>query len=154
MIFYFMGASWNLSFMVNGKTSMEINGAYGKNFLLENFPRAISCWNKENLWNIYMYLSIYIYINIYYFLMLYSCWNRNLCLIVMPCFYISKRLGQGRDRALQYLRENPLVCHEIEKVWLLDTFLYKYGWALYFWIWMKHLIFIFNEATTPWIITA
>ncbi|KAL6314927.1 hypothetical protein AAG906_029146 [Vitis piasezkii] len=40
--------------------------------------------------------------------------------------YGDNRLGQGRDRALQYLRENPLVCHEIEKVWLLDTFLYKY----------------------------
>lgn len=123
----------------------------------------IFCWKifrvlfpveTKRTFGIYICIYLSIYINIYYFLMLYSCWNRNLCLIVMPCFYISKRLGQGRDRALQYLRENPLVCHEIEKVWLLDTFLYKYGWALYFWIWMKHLIFIFNEATTPWIITA
>lgn len=30
--------------------------------------------------------------------------------------YGDNRLGQGRDRALQYLRENPLVCHEIEKI--------------------------------------
>lgn len=35
----------------------------------------------------------------------------------MPSFIFQKRLGQGRDRALQYLRENPLVCDEIEKVW-------------------------------------
>lgn len=29
--------------------------------------------------------------------------------------YGDHRLGQGRDKALQYLRENPLVCDEIEK---------------------------------------
>ena len=28
-------------------------------------------------------------------------------------------LGQGRDKALQYLRENPPLCDEIEKVWML-----------------------------------
>ncbi|KAK2971968.1 hypothetical protein RJ640_004988 [Escallonia rubra] len=28
------------------------------------------------------------------------------------------RLGQGRDKALQYLRENPLLSCEIEKVWI------------------------------------
>lgn len=28
----------------------------------------------------------------------------------------AKRLGQGRDRALQYLRENPVLHDEIEKV--------------------------------------
>ena len=31
---------------------------------------------------------------------------------------LEKRLGQGRDKALQYLRENPLLQDEIEKVWL------------------------------------
>ncbi|GMP64811.1 hypothetical protein CsSME_00025906 [Camellia sinensis var. sinensis] len=30
--------------------------------------------------------------------------------------YEDNRLGQGRDRALQYLRENPLLCDEIEKI--------------------------------------
>ncbi|KAF8413473.1 hypothetical protein HHK36_001460 [Tetracentron sinense] len=30
--------------------------------------------------------------------------------------YEDHRLGQGRDKALQYLRENPLLCSEIEKV--------------------------------------
>ncbi|RWR88708.1 AAA+ ATPase domain-containing protein [Cinnamomum micranthum f. kanehirae] len=30
--------------------------------------------------------------------------------------YGDHRLGQGRDKALQYLRENPLLCNEIEKV--------------------------------------
>ncbi|OVA07636.1 AAA+ ATPase domain [Macleaya cordata] len=30
--------------------------------------------------------------------------------------YGDHRLGQGRDKALQYLRENPLLCSEIEKV--------------------------------------
>jgi hypothetical protein len=29
-----------------------------------------------------------------------------------------KRLGQGRDRALQYLKENPILHDEIEKVWM------------------------------------
>lgn len=29
--------------------------------------------------------------------------------------YEDQRLGQGRDKALQYLRENPLICSEIEK---------------------------------------
>ncbi|KAK1283869.1 hypothetical protein QJS10_CPB21g00992 [Acorus calamus] len=30
--------------------------------------------------------------------------------------YEEHRLGQGRDKALQYLRENPLLCNEIEKM--------------------------------------
>uniref|UniRef100_A0A5B7BKP9 RecA family profile 2 domain-containing protein n=1 Tax=Davidia involucrata TaxID=16924 RepID=A0A5B7BKP9_DAVIN len=30
--------------------------------------------------------------------------------------YGDQRLGQGRDRALQYLKENPLICDEIEKI--------------------------------------
>lgn len=30
--------------------------------------------------------------------------------------YGDHRLGQGRDKALQYLRENPLLSEEIEKV--------------------------------------
>ncbi|KAA8527148.1 hypothetical protein F0562_008623 [Nyssa sinensis] len=30
--------------------------------------------------------------------------------------YGDQRLGQGRDRALQYLKENPLLCDEIEKI--------------------------------------
>ncbi|RZC43529.1 hypothetical protein C5167_036472 [Papaver somniferum] len=30
--------------------------------------------------------------------------------------YGDHRLGQGRDKALQFLRENPLLCDEIEKV--------------------------------------
>uniref|UniRef100_A0A453LQT7 RecA-like C-terminal domain-containing protein n=1 Tax=Aegilops tauschii subsp. strangulata TaxID=200361 RepID=A0A453LQT7_AEGTS len=30
--------------------------------------------------------------------------------------YKDIRLGQGREKALQYLRENPTVCDEIEKV--------------------------------------
>ncbi|KAK8964105.1 hypothetical protein KSP40_PGU018807 [Platanthera guangdongensis] len=29
--------------------------------------------------------------------------------------YRDHRLGQGRDKALQFLRENPLICNEIEK---------------------------------------
>lgn len=29
-----------------------------------------------------------------------------------------QRLGQGRDRALQYLKENPIIHDEIEKVWM------------------------------------
>ncbi|KAG1368458.1 DNA repair protein recA, chloroplastic [Cocos nucifera] len=29
--------------------------------------------------------------------------------------YEEQRLGQGREKALQYLRENPLICSEIEK---------------------------------------
>ncbi|KAF5943377.1 hypothetical protein HYC85_017454 [Camellia sinensis] len=34
--------------------------------------------------------------------------------------YGDNRLGQERDRALQYLRENPLLCDEIEKSHLLE----------------------------------
>ncbi|XP_047334406.1 DNA repair protein recA homolog 1, chloroplastic [Impatiens glandulifera] len=30
--------------------------------------------------------------------------------------YGDQRLGQGRDRALQHLRENPVLCEEIEKI--------------------------------------
>ncbi|KAK9155221.1 hypothetical protein Sjap_002701 [Stephania japonica] len=30
--------------------------------------------------------------------------------------YEDQRLGQGRDKAIQYLRENPILCDEIEKV--------------------------------------
>lgn len=33
-----------------------------------------------------------------------------------------KRLGQGRDRALQYLRENPQLSDEIEQVCLLVSY--------------------------------
>jgi hypothetical protein len=33
------------------------------------------------------------------------------------------RLGQGREKALQYLRENPTICDEIEKVcWIISGF--------------------------------
>lgn len=34
-------------------------------------------------------------------------------------FWVLNRLGQGRDKALQYLRENPLLCSEVEKVCLI-----------------------------------
>jgi hypothetical protein len=37
-------------------------------------------------------------------------------------FMFSKRLGQGRDKALQYLRDNPHLQEEIEKVWLFMHF--------------------------------
>ncbi|KAG5546809.1 hypothetical protein RHGRI_018845 [Rhododendron griersonianum] len=33
--------------------------------------------------------------------------------------YGDHRLGQGRDRAMQYLKENPHLANEIEKVWCL-----------------------------------
>ncbi|KAH7543900.1 hypothetical protein JRO89_XS15G0056000 [Xanthoceras sorbifolium] len=36
------------------------------------------------------------------------------CLLL--CFMFEKRLGQGRDKALQYLRDNPLLHDEIEKI--------------------------------------
>jgi len=35
---------------------------------------------------------------------------------------VLKRLGQGRDRALQYLRENPQLTDEIEQVCILMPF--------------------------------
>lgn len=35
---------------------------------------------------------------------------------ILPFLCLINRLGQGRDKALQYLRDNPLLQEEIEKV--------------------------------------
>ncbi|KAF7141362.1 hypothetical protein RHSIM_Rhsim06G0237300 [Rhododendron simsii] len=38
--------------------------------------------------------------------------------VVVHCYgyYTSLMLGQGRDRAMQYLKENPHLANEIEKI--------------------------------------
>jgi recombination protein RecA len=38
--------------------------------------------------------------------------------------YKEMRLGQGREKALQYLRESPTICDEIEKVCLIVPVLF------------------------------
>lgn len=39
---------------------------------------------------------------------------------------VISRLGQGREKALQYLRENPVICNEVEKVCVLLPLLEYY----------------------------
>lgn len=42
--------------------------------------------------------------------------NQLRLIVILPFLCLVNRLGQGRDKALQYLRDNPLLQEDIEKV--------------------------------------
>lgn len=58
-------------------------------------------------------------------------------------FWVLNRLGQGRDKALQYLRENPLLCSEVEKVCLITFGSYMWIVILSLDIGIRSLIIIY-----------